>query len=99
MSQVTETRRTLLAISQVIEEVYLAIALEDYEDLALNRDLVTKVYNDLTPKGQDSFLRTLVRILDANKLNEREELNGFFSEIMGKEVSEYQVYGQKTRRY
>lgn len=96
---ISETKRTVLGISKVIEEVYLAIWSENYEDLALNRDLVTKVYNDLSPKSKDAFLRTLVRILDSMRMDERTELNGFFSAIIGKEISDYQVINQKEKRY
>lgn len=90
MGSVTETRIKLLDVPAVIEDVYFALQNEDYEDLQILQELVEKIYNDLSPRLRDSFIRVLVRNLDSRGLHEQRDLNGFFSKIVRHEVPEFQ---------
>ena len=90
MGTLIETRTKLLDIPAVIEDVYFALENEDFEDLSVLKDLVQKIYDDLSPKLKDSFIRVLVRHLDKWELHEEEDLNGFFSGIIGHQVPQLQ---------
>jgi hypothetical protein len=86
MGPVTETRSTLLNFDQVVEEVHVSLLIEDYETVQLNQDLVSKIWNDGSPKFRASFLRHLVRTLFRMGLEDKRDLNGFFSYLTGHEI-------------
>ena len=95
MGSITETRTKLMDIPEVIADVYFALENEDFEDLSVMRDLVQKVWNDGNPRFRNSLMRILVKNLNKMDLHERRDLNGFFSDIVGEQISQYQTVKTK----
>ena len=90
MGAITEVRYKVQHINQLVEEVFYAIDTEDYHHLQTLKDLSEKVYNDLSPRSRNAYHRYLSKLLYHWKLDDKEDLNGFFSAIIGTDVAEYQ---------
>ena len=95
MGSITETRTKLMDIPEVIADVYFALENEDFEDLSVIRDLVQKVWDDGNPRFRNSMMRTLVKNLNKMGLHEKKDLNGFFSNIVGEQIAQYQTVKAK----
>lgn len=91
MGSLTETRTKLMDIGVIIADVHFALINEDYEDLQAIRELVEKVWNDSTPRMKNSTVRYIVRVLNELNLHEQRDLNGFFSNIVGEKIAQYQT--------
>lgn len=91
MTGMTETRRTLLHVPDTVAAVYFALCNEDFEDLALYRDLFEKVWHDASHTLKKSIVRALIREFNRNDIHEGKDLNNFFSNIVGYQIPQYET--------
>ena len=91
MGAIIETRTKLLDIPEAVADIHFAVINEDYEDLGVLRDLISKIWQDNTHRFRGSFVRALNRHLKKVEISDQEDLNGFFSSIIGDEALKYEV--------
>jgi hypothetical protein len=75
----------------MIEDVRIAFEAENFEDLSLCRDHTEKIFNDLSSKTKETFKRALANWLVQLELDDINDLNGFFSHIIGEDPAVYQT--------
>ena len=87
---IRETRTKLFKMDELILDVHFALINEDYSDLQLTQEMVMKIWNDATPKFKGSFMRALVRNMYKLDVEDKKDLNGFFTKALGQEIPVFQ---------